>query len=223
MAPDPLDALRDECELVSELVLGLPEEDFARPTRLPAWNVKQLLAHMYRDVDRTNTALDTEPPPAADTDAVTYWGRYDPVTDSPDIADRALQVASGYESGQALAAAWDEMWRRALGRAAETPRDRVMVTWGPALTLEEFLRTRVLEITVHRADLNAAVDLPADPTDDGLTISEEILLGLLDPPPPGTAPVEGVALLEIGTGRRDPTGEERQALGDLADRFPLLQ
>jgi hypothetical protein len=49
--PDPVEALRDECELVSQTVLGLAEDRFAGPTRLPAWNVKELLGHMYRDID----------------------------------------------------------------------------------------------------------------------------------------------------------------------------
>ena len=67
---DPLEALREECEEVSRIVLSLAEEDFAKPTRLPAWNVKELLGHMYRDIDRTNTALSTPPPAEATADSV---------------------------------------------------------------------------------------------------------------------------------------------------------
>jgi uncharacterized protein (TIGR03083 family) len=223
MSPDPLRALRSECQRVSELVIGLAEELFAGSTRLPGWNVKELVGHMYRDVDRTNVALEQSAPQIADADSLSYWRRYDPAVDGADIADRAREVAAGYDSGQALASAWEEMWRRALGRAADAPRDRLVVTWGPTLTLEEFLRTRVLEIAVHRTDLNDALGLPADPTEDALTIVTEILLGLLDAPPPGTVDLPGVALLEIGTGRREPTAEERQVLGELTDRFPLLQ
>ncbi len=223
MPTDALEALRRECELASQIVLELPEEDFARRTRLPAWNVKQLLGHMYRDVDRTNVGLDTDAPAVADTDSTSYWREYDPATDGPATAQRAIEVASGHETGQALANAWDEMWRRALGRAGDTDRDRVLVTWGPALTLEEFLRTRVLEIAVHRMDLNAALGLPPNPTEDSVTIVTEILLGLLDAPPPGSVDVSDLALIEVSTGRRDPTAEERSALGDLVDRLPLLQ
>jgi len=35
--------------------------------------------------------------------------------------------------------------------------------------------------------------------------------------------VSDLALIEVSTGRRDPTAEERSALGDLVDRLPLLQ
>jgi len=218
---DPLEALRGECELVSQTVLGLPEEDFARETRLPAWNVKELFGHMYRDINRINEALDRPGPPAADADSVSYWRRYDPSVDSPDIAKRAKEVAASYASGQELASAWNEMWRRTLGRAGTTEPDRVMVTWGPALTLDEYLRTRVLEIAVHRIDLNDALGLPPDPTEGGLEITTEILLRLLEPPS-SEIPLEGVDLLEAGTGRRSLTDDERKALGHLADKFPLI-
>jgi uncharacterized protein (TIGR03083 family) len=221
LATDPLAALREECELLSQTVLGLPEEEFAKPTRCIEWNVKQLVAHVYRDVNRTNTALDQAPPPAADADSVSYWRGYDPVTDGVDISNRAKEVASSYGSGQELASAWDEMWRRAVGRAGTADRDRLVVTWGPALTLDEYLRTRVLELTVHQTDLNDALGLPPDPTDGGLEVTTEILLGLLGVPA-AEVPLKGLALLETGTGRRPLSDEERNALGGLADRFPLL-
>jgi len=218
---DPLDALKGECELLSELVLGLPEEDFAQQTQLPAWNVKELLAHLYRATDRINTALDQPAPPAADYDSVTYWRSYDPATGSTDIADRSKELAASFGSGQDLASAWDEMWRRGLGRARTADRARVVMTWGPALTLDEFLRTRVLEATVHRMDLNDALDLPPDPTEAGVEITSETLLRLLEPPSPDI-PLEGVALLETGTGRRPLTDDEQKALGHLAEKFPLI-
>src|SRR6266542_2941633 len=125
MATDPLDALRAECELFSELVLGLPEEDFARPTRLPAWNVKELVAHLYRTINRINTGLDQTAPPEPDYDSVTYWRSYDPAVDSSNILDRAKELASSFGSVQELASAWDEMWPRARpGRAPSDPGPR---------------------------------------------------------------------------------------------------
>jgi uncharacterized protein (TIGR03083 family) len=220
VATDPVDALHAECELASQTVLGLPEEVFARRTMLPDWNLKELLGHMYLAIDRINQGLDAPEPAEADADSVSYWRSYDPVTDAPETAEAACRLALSFDSGQSLASGWDEMWRRTLGRAADTPRGRIVVTWGPALYLEDFLQTRALEITVHRMDLNAALDLPPDPTEGGLEVTEEILLGLLDAPGGGVG-VSGVALVEIGTGRRDPTDDERRILGEL-DRFPLL-
>jgi uncharacterized protein (TIGR03083 family) len=220
---DPVEALKGECELVSQLVLGLPEEDFAKPTRLPEWSVKELLGHMTRGVDRINVLLDAPPPAAADTDSISYWTRYDPVTDSPAVAERGKAVAAGFESGQQLAAAWDETWRRAAGRAATEDRSRpVEVTWGPALTLDEYVKTRVLEITVHRMDMENALGLKGWGTDAAISIVDETLEGLLGEEPPTELEWDAVDFIEVGTGRRDPTDAEREILGDLADRFPLL-
>src|SRR5262245_35491046 len=100
---DPLVALRQECEEVSKIVLALSEEEFATATRLPAWNVKELLGHMYRDINRTNTALATPPPGEITADSVSYWRSYDPVHDAPAIADRAKELATGYATGADLA------------------------------------------------------------------------------------------------------------------------
>ena len=222
MGSDALEALRDECQALSDLVLGLSEEDFSRPTRLPAWNVKELLGHVYRGIDRTNWALDDDEPVVPDEDAVSYWRRIDPSYDSTHIADRAKEIAGRFASGQELAASWDELWRRALGRAGTTDRDRPMKTWEPVVTLDDFLRTRVLELTVHRADLMDALGMPPAPSEGGLDITQEILLGLLDADVTALPNWDGVEFIEKGTGRRPLTDEDRKALGDLADRFPLL-
>ena len=217
-----LAALRQECELLSQLVLGLDEADFTKPTRLPAWDVKELLGHLYRGIDRTNWALDDDEPVVPDEDAISYWRRYDPSHDATDIADRAKEVADRFASGQELAVAWDELWRRALGRAATTDPDRPMKTWEPVLTLDDFLRTRVLELTVHRADLMDALGLPPDPSEGGLDVTQEILLGLLEAEITALPDWDGVEFIEKGTGRRPLRGEDRNALGELADRFPLV-
>jgi uncharacterized protein (TIGR03083 family) len=217
-----LAALREECELTSQLVLGLPEEDFAKPTRLPAWNVKELLAHTYTVINRINMGLDEPPPPAPDSDSVSYWRMYDPATDSQETADAAKEIASQYESGGQLASAWDELWRRAVGRAADEDPERVVAIWGLALALDELVRDRVLEMTVHRIDLMDALGLPPEPSEAGLEITEEILLALLDADPRSVPDWNGVELIEKGTGRRPLSDEDRKVLGDLADRFPLL-
>ena len=154
MGADAFKALRGECEELSKVVLDLPEDDFARPTRCTAWNVKELMGHIYRDIDRINAALSSEPPGEATDDSVSYWRAYDPSVDASAIAGRAKDLAASFGWGSELAAAWDELWRRAVAAAAQEDPARVVVTWGPALTLEDLVKTRVLEITVHGTDLS---------------------------------------------------------------------
>jgi uncharacterized protein (TIGR03083 family) len=218
----PLAALRAECELVSETALSLPEESFSLRTRCIAWDVKGLLGHMYRDIDRLNIALSEGAPPEPDTDSVSYWTSYDPLGDAPDIAGRAQELADSYPTGRELAGAWDEMWRRSLDLAGAADPGRVVVTWGPALTLNEFLKTRVLEMTVHRMDLEDALGRKGWGSDDAVSIVDDIMEGLLGEQPPSDLEWDVVDFIEIGAGRRPLTEAERQILGPLADRFPLM-
>jgi uncharacterized protein (TIGR03083 family) len=222
MDGDSLAALRAECEQVSRVVLRLSADEFAVPTRCPAWDVKGLLAHMYRDVERTIVGLSVTAPPAADTDSVSYWRRYDPAGDGADIADRAQTRAASYGTGRELALVWDWMWRRALTEAARTDEDRIVITWGPTMTFDEFLRTRVLEITVHGADLADALGMEPWATGPGLAITAEILHGLAGGELPAALKWDELTLLEKGTGRAPLSEEDRETLGPLADSFPLL-
>jgi uncharacterized protein (TIGR03083 family) len=221
-APDVIEALREECEQVSATVLALPEDDFTRPTRCTAWNVKELLAHMYRDVDRLNFALTEAAPSEPDSDSVSYWRSYDPLADAPDIADRAKELANTHATGAFLAEAWDEMWRRTLDSAASADRARVVVTWGPALSIDEFLKTRVLEITVHRMDLEDALGRKGWGTDQAISIVDDILVGLLGQEPPEELDWDVIDFIETGCGRRELTEGERELLGPLAKLFPLM-
>src|SRR5439155_19017969 len=127
---DPLEALREECEQVSAIVLSLTEDEFARPTRLPAWNAKELLGHMYRDINRTNTALSTPPPAEVTADSVSYWRSYDPVHDSPAIADPPKELAAASETGIALATACNGLLPSAPDGTAATDPSREVSTCG---------------------------------------------------------------------------------------------
>ena len=221
--PGALEALREECQAISDVVLPLSEEDFACPVRrTPAWNVKELLGHMYRDVERTIVGLRQDAPERPDTDAVSYWRAYDPADDAADIADRAKLRAASYGAGRELAIAWDDMWRRAMELAEAAPSTRPILTWAPVLTLDDFLKTRVVEITVHGLDLADALGRPPWATDDGVRVTREVLVGCLGQEPPEGLGWDDVALLDKGTGRSALTQDERATLGPLAGRFPLL-
>jgi uncharacterized protein (TIGR03083 family) len=219
---DALEALRGECERVSDVVLALPEDHFARPTRCSAWSVKELVGHMYRDVLRILSGLSEPEPDAADTDAVSYWRAYAPADDAADIADRAKQIAAQHETGRAMAEAWDDLWRRSVALADAAERSRVVRTWGPLLTLDDLLRTRVLEITVHATDLASALGRPPWPTEEGMAVTKEILQALLGAELPVDLAWDDVTFAEKGTGRSALTETERDTLGELANRFPLL-
>lgn len=215
-------ALADECRLVTGVAGTLAEDDFARPTRLPAWNVKELVAHMWRDMDRVREALRQPPPGQADTTAVTYWRTYDPIGKGPEIADRAKGIAAGFATGAELARSFEENWTEGLEAARALPPDRIVLTWGPTMRLDEFLATRVLEIAVHGLDLAHALQRPPWITPGGAALTRAILVGLLGDDPPSLLGRNDVAFIEAATGRRGLTYAERSVLGPRASAFPLL-
>jgi hypothetical protein len=114
------------------------------------------------------------------------------------------------------------MWRRAADMSEEESPLRVVRTWAPALTLDEFLKTRALEITVHGMDLALALGQEPWTTAEGADLTIKVLQGLLGPEPPEELGWDELTFIDKGTGRAELTTEERTVLGRLAERFPLL-
>jgi hypothetical protein len=115
------------------------------------------------------------------------------------------------------------MWREAIALAGGTdPARLVATTWGPTLRLDEYLKTRVLEVTVHRMDLEDALGRKGWGTDLAISIVDDILAALLGEDPPRDLDWDVVEFIETGCGRRPLTDREREVLGPLAEKFPLL-
>lgn len=214
--------LDDENRLAVEALRDLDEEAFAGPTRLPAWNVKELVAHMWRDVDRIRVYLAEPEPVEVQADGVSYWRAYDPAADSADVADRAKEVASGFPTGAALVDSFEANRVEVLAAAREVPADRPIGTWGPAMRFDEYLRTRVLEMAVHGLDLADALGRRPWLTPGGAKVTRDILVGLLGEAPAIVRRWDDRTFIDTGTGRRALSYEERTALGPLAKMFPLL-
>ncbi len=219
---DALEALTAECERVSEIALALSPEDFALPTRCSPWDVKALLAHMWRDMDRIEVYVLAPSPEAPDTDSVGYWRAYDPVGDAPEISACTYEVADAFASGAELAVSFDEHWRECVTAAREEDGARLVQTWGPAMSFAEYLRTRVLEIVVHGLDMARALGGEPWMTGGGAAVTEEILRGLLGAAPPPALGWDVLTFIEKGTGRLPLSVDERSTLGDAASLFPLL-
>jgi uncharacterized protein (TIGR03083 family) len=217
-----LSALGEECAEVTRALLDVEEAEFDGPTRCPAWSVKELLAHMYRDIDNISAYL-AEPEPAEAThDSVTYW-RYDVAKVSPGVADRAKYLAATFPTAQAMVQAWNRRWPDVLEEAASADPQRLVATWGPSLTLDEYLRTRVVEIVVHHLDLAEALGRTSWGTDEAVGIVDETLVDLLGKEPAHELDWDVIEFIERATGRKELTDHERHLLGvRAAKRFPLI-
>jgi uncharacterized protein (TIGR03083 family) len=211
-----------ESRLAWEAAGSLDEAAFAGPTRLPLWDVRELFAHMWGDLDRIREYLAEPAPAAADTDAVSYWRSYDPARDGPATAERAKAVAARFATGAELVASFGRALEGSIALALATPPDRVIATWGPALRFDDYLQTRILEMGVHGLDLAAAIGRDPWLTPEAAAVIRRNLVGLLGEEPALVRRWSDRAFLEAGTGRRGLTYEEHAALGPLAHAFPLL-
>lgn len=220
--PELLATLDGECTLVVDALGSLPEADFGKPTRCAAWDVKGLVGHLWRDLDRLATCLDLTPEPSATCDAIGYFRAYDPVADAPAIAQQSLDVAARYGSGSDAVAALDEHRSACIEGVRSLAPERLVRTRIATMRLDEFVKTRVLELSVHGLDLADALGVPPWLTDEGRAVTVALLEGLLGGPPPATLADDPVAFIDTGTGRRSLSDADRDALGSSAERFPLL-
>jgi uncharacterized protein (TIGR03083 family) len=215
-------ALRDECADVSRALTEIDEAEFDGPTRCPAWSVKELLAHMYRDIDNVSVYLAEPEPSEATHDSVSYWN-YDAAKMAPGVADRAKALAATFSTSGELVEAWNRRWPQICDLADATDPQRLVMTWGPAMNVEEYLRTRVLEIVVHHLDLEDAFGRICWGTDEAVGIVDEILVDLLGKEPPHELEWDAIEFIERATGRKELTEHERAELGvRAAKRFPLI-
>jgi hypothetical protein len=128
-------------------------------------------------------------------------------------------AASAYSSPRVIVEHWAET-AAAAGRAALlAPVDDVLATQGHRLALPDFVSTLLVEGAVHHLDLTAHVPGPPVPA-AALAEVRRVLTGLLRGLPPEGWSDEELALK--GTGRVPLSDADRDALGPLADRFPLM-
>ncbi len=135
-------------DLLVARATGLEPPDLQQPTRLEPWRVRNLLAHVVRNVMAVTSALRR---PAPESRSVSLAGYYDESAKvAAAIRDRAAgETASAEGLREAVEAA---------GKAlAGVPDTRLVAVRLGNVTLEEFLVTRCVEGVVHGTDLAHAV------------------------------------------------------------------
>lgn len=170
-----------------------------RPSALEGWTVGGLVGHTARAVLTARRYLGSAPPPPGTkpVDAPGYLlavlGDDDLAPDSPlatQIRARGDQeAADGVDAlrgrlGEAL-----DALTGAFGPGGEPPERLIEVLDGVAITLDDYLATRVVELVVHLDDV--AASLPEDP-------------GLVLPPPALQLATD--VLVAVARGRRGDLG-----------------
>jgi uncharacterized protein (TIGR03083 family) len=217
-----LETLDAESRRSIDVARTLPDDAFALPTRCPPWDVRVLIAHMVRDLDRVLTSLADPAPDNASVDAVAYWRSYDPRAEGPRISANSVEVADRYATPSELVDGFDATLRRCLERAANEDPARVLGTRLTSIRSDEFVKTRIVEIGVHGLDLAAALDRRPWLTPAAASIVLSILVALLGVDPTTDLGWSDLTFIETATGRRPLTDGERAVLGIRAGAFPLL-
>lgn len=217
-----LETLDGEARRSIDVARALPDEAFAAPTRCPPWDVRVLIGHMVRDLDRVLTHLDDAAPEAAISDAVTYFRSYDPKAEGPQITAGSVEVADRYGTPAELVDGFDSTLRRCLEAAGREDPARVMGTRLTSIRLDEFVKTRILEMGVHGMDLAAALGRRLWLTPAAASVVLSILVDLWGDDPAPALGWSDLTFIETATGRRPLTEAERGVLGGGADSFPLL-
>jgi len=227
-----VDALAAQLRDLQDLVAGLSDADFTLPTRCPGWTVAEVVAHcegmLIRLVGENAEPADGEPV----VDRVGYY-HYDPdrpregdagqKTLAEEIRDRGIVEAAG-RTGAELRAAFSVAIEEALMGVRGIPAQRVIERPGhQKMTFEEFVASRNVEFGVHAMDIANAVGEPERVNVKAAVIIIGILDGLLGASLPDELGWDVTQYILTGTGRREMTSEERQKLGELGRRFPLLR
>ena len=219
---EEIDALAAECARFTSFLRTLTDDDWTRPTRCTGWDVRDVLVHMtammkYVAETCRRPFLDTVP----NKDRLGWWD-YDIEQDQKQGAAWVAEARARYPAGSIFArwaAAVDAAVRAA--REALSTGDPVVQPGEQPILLTEYLATRVLEMTIHGMDVREALGAGADPSPEGLAVTNGILAGLLGAEP-GAYGFDPVGFPDAATGRRPLAAGEVERLGALADRFPLL-
>ncbi|HEY2950481.1 MAG TPA: maleylpyruvate isomerase N-terminal domain-containing protein [Micromonosporaceae bacterium] len=206
---------------VTEFATGLTDDDLMRPSRCRGWAVADVLFHLLCDAQRALVALATPAAGPPDVDHVSYWASFQP--GRPGAAGHAWWVrrsAAAFERPSGIVGVWRETAPAAARAAALANPDGYVATQGHVLAVPDFLATLVTEAVVHHLDM--AVDMPGakPPSREALGVALCTMDGLLDGGRPGLWTPEDYLLK--ATGRVELDERDRAALGDVADRFPLL-
>jgi uncharacterized protein (TIGR03083 family) len=159
-----LDAAASVTELLGEQAVTA---SWRRPSALPEFSVGGLAAHLARQVLMAPAIL-AAPPPAEPPNTllehysgVEWRGR--PLHDEGNVRVRQRGEQDAADGPAALAARTEAAVSELRATVPAEPAGRVVyLPWGPwALSLDDFLITRMMEIAVHSDDLAVSVGVRA--------------------------------------------------------------
>jgi mycothiol maleylpyruvate isomerase-like protein len=205
--------------VLDELAASLTDKQHLLASRCRGWAVCDVLCHLDFGMQEILVGFASATARPADTDVASYW-RDCCAPGEPDRGHARFTrlVASAYARPSGLVAHLHLTTGAALRQARAAVPDQRLDFQGHVVTMADFLTIWAVEAAVHHLDL--VVELPdaPPPPPASLAVTRQTLDALLGE----QAPVgwDDVTYALKGTGRLPLTGEERGALGPLAERFP---
>jgi uncharacterized protein (TIGR03083 family) len=181
-AEDALAGARAQFALLAEGVRDLPDDAFAKPTRLKGWDVAALVAHLGRNAATVTGRVERGTNDKPDTDVLDYLSGMRAIAE--EIGSRAPALAAERtpaELRDGLAAG-----AKAL-EDLDAPITLTIEGYAGTLSLGDFLVTRCVEGVVHGLDLRAATGVPDKPDPAALKVCVRILAALVERAVPGKA------------------------------------
>lgn len=213
---------------LTEVAWSLTDASAMLPSRCAGWAVGDVLFHQLLDPRRALVTFATPAERTPDADEVSYWHPFSASAGGPAAPGSAgaarharfvRVAAAAYPSAGVLAAEWAETSAAAVRAAVACPHGPV-ATQGHSLALDDFISTLIVEAAVHYLDMTVAIASAPPPDAAALAGVRRVLEGLAGAALPAAWTDEDCALK--GTGRLPLTAADRQALGPLATKLPLL-
>ncbi len=155
---------------------------WTRPSVLPDMSVGALAGHTARALLIVEEFLEGPDPVAPDpVDASAYYARVRGLADRTSEANRGIlerAVTRASEGPASLVLRVTDCLERLAGRLATESPQRQIVARGDAMFLDEYLRTRLVEMSVHLEDLALSAELtPPEIVETVLVDAVAVLLG----------------------------------------------
>ena len=157
-------------------------DSWNEPSVLPEFAIRGLAGHLARSVLQVEWFLDMPEPDAEPVTAVQYYGELEGVDDpnselNTGVRARGEETASG---------GWARLYLDAMNtldrlrdRLPSLPTSRKVLASGRTLTIDEYLKTRLIELTVHIDDLALSIHgAPPPVAEDATTIAIAVLVGV---------------------------------------------
>jgi uncharacterized protein (TIGR03083 family) len=222
---EALTALAEESRTLSAVLLELDAEEFQRPTNCPPWDLKELVVHTAASIGLRGDLPDPQSG-APLVSAADYYRR--PERATPAYRRRNVEsgqaLAAGLPAGMTAAAMFDQIWRETVSRLRDQDPDRrvQIAAAGGSMRLADWTVTRVISVAAHGLDVALTLEREPWTTSPALTVMRGVFLSLLGAALPSGLAWDDQRLLEVATGRRALTDQDRKGLGSLQERFPLL-